>query len=143
MPGQPWLSQEGLRWLQSDSLFSFPPNPPCSFCLHHRHALGQPQQLLQPLDLHALHGPPLPRTRAALPLLPCWFPEGRPAWRDKRQQEKQLIHLCPEPSQLQPEELFSAIISMSHRPGLASGLCGLWSSPWWPCMELYKVPIGV
>lgn len=146
MQGQPWLNQAGLRWFQSDLLFSFPPNPPCSFCLYHRHALGQPQQLLQPLDLHALHGPPLPRTCAALPLLLCPLPEEQPAWRDKHQQEEQFIHLCPESPQLQPEELLSAIFSVSHLPGsplLRQGLCRLQSAPWWPCMELYKVPMGV
>lgn len=116
--GQPWLSQEGLGWPQSDALFSFPPDPPHSFGLHHCHALGQPQQLLQSVDLHALHRPPLPRTCTALPLLLCSLPEGQPAWRDKHQQEKQLIHFCPESSQLQPEELLSAILGMSHRPGL-------------------------
>lgn len=141
---QPWLSQEGLGWLQSDPLFSFPPAPPHSFCLHHCHALGQPQQLLQPVDLHALHRSPLPRTRAALLLLLCSLPEGQPARRDECQQEEQLIHLCPEPSQLKPEELLSAIFSMSHRPGPPGQpqgwWCGLQSSP---VVAVHEAALGV
>lgn len=144
MLGQPRLSQEGLGWPQSDTCSPFLPAPPHSLCFHHCHAPGQPQQLLQPLDLHALHRPPLPRTRAALPLLLCSVPEGQPAWRDEHQQEKQLLHLRPESSQLEPEELLSTILGVSHRPGppgqplggVASGL-----PPWWLCMELCKVPI--
>ena len=86
-----------------------PPSPPCSLGFHHCHAAGQPQQLLQPLDLPALHRPPLPRPRAALPLLLVQLPEGPPAQRDERQQKEQLIHLRPEPGQLQPEGLLAAI----------------------------------
>lgn len=96
------------------------------------------------MDLHALHGPSLPRTRAALPLLLCSVPEGQPAWRDEHQQEKQLLHLRPESSQLESEELFSTILSMSHRPGPPGQLLGGVAADlplWWLCMELYMVPI--
>ncbi|CAL8402418.1 unnamed protein product [Arctogadus glacialis] len=36
------------------------PDVLCRHGFHHRHAIGQPQQLLQPLDLHVLCGPPVP-----------------------------------------------------------------------------------
>ena len=84
---------------------------PCSFGFHHRYASGQPQQLLQPLDLHALHGPPVPRAGRALPLLLLQLPKGLPAGRDK--QKEQLIQLFPEPAQLQPEELHAAILCVT------------------------------
>lgn len=126
---------------------SLPPFlPSISLSLHHSHAPGQPQQLLQPLDLHALHWPPLPRTCTALPLLLLQLPEGQPAGRDQRQQKEQLIHLCPEPPQLQPEELLAAICSVTSLGQdclLRLSLCQHGqSAPWWPvrvCMRYLSV----
>lgn len=126
-------------------MFSFLPLSTFSLGFHHRHAPGQSQQLLQPLDLHALHRPPLPRTCAALPLLLIPPPERQPAWGDERQQEEQLDHLCPEPAQLQPEAVLTAIPGVTG-PGLpsTSGAARQRRSGSWRLGTcVYEVPFGL
>lgn len=123
------------------------PPPPDSLGLHHSHAPGQPQQLLQPLDLHALHRPPLPRTCTALPLLLLQLPEGQPAGRDQRQQKEQLLHLRPEPPQLQPEELLAAIHGVTGPgPGLpptAQPVPTRTVHPLVACVRVFEVPFSL
>uniref|UniRef100_A0A8B9TLD9 Oxytocin receptor n=1 Tax=Anas platyrhynchos TaxID=8839 RepID=A0A8B9TLD9_ANAPL len=98
--------------------------PAGSLSLHHRHAPGQPQQLLQPVDLHAVHGAPLPRPDAALPLLLHALPEVAAGVRPERQQEEQLLLLRPQLQEHEPEELHAARCDVRHRrPGPASPPC--------------------
>lgn len=107
---------------------------PCSLPLHHRHAPGQPQQLLQPLDLHAVHGAPLPRPDAALPLLLHALPEVTAGVRPERQQEEQLLLPRPQLQEHEPEELHAAVHDLRHRwPGHCAAAV---LPPALPCEEL-------
>lgn len=85
-----------------------------SITIHHHYPSGEFEQLLQPLDLHAFHWPPFSWPLAPFPLLLLpLFKIATRMW-SQRQQEKQLLHVCPESQKLQPEEFHTTIHSMKE-----------------------------
>lgn len=73
-------------------------------CNHRHRPPGQPEQLLQPLDLHVLQWAPPTGLRAELPLLPKDKADAEQGGFKQQQQATDFFHQQPEPD-AQPEHL--------------------------------------
>lgn len=99
----------------------------CSHAFHHLHAAGEPQQLLQPLDLHVLRRTPLPGPQAELSVLLIALPQVLAVSvraRLRLQSQEQLLHLRHQEHQ-QPEEHHANVLHIkaaASRPSYHS-LC--------------------